>query len=282
MLKCFAAGKHFVYYCQNFVFPELALNWLAQQLMAVLLQQQGAQGRIKARKSNHLFRQVLQPPLVSLLYTQQVTSLCQSSQVTEQLQPVTILACASVTGSNESCPKSLGAAGLAVAEHVICLLEGRCCTSLSGEHREGQRGNFKKSQKPVIYISYILVVQVSQRGGQLREEEASDNSHTRLEILLDRKSLPCVKMRGWALAKCLLSHTKNLKSSQHVEMEHVGSGLLHYLLKINPEHAQFEKICAKICHILQQDFIVFIPQFSHRNHRKSRKAQSLNLSLVSR
>lgn len=56
MLKCFAAGKYFVYYCQNVSLLELPLNWLAQQLMAALLQQQGAQGTIKARKSNHLFR----------------------------------------------------------------------------------------------------------------------------------------------------------------------------------------------------------------------------------
>lgn len=45
MLKHFAAGKHFLYYCQNFILPKLALNWLAQQLMAGLLQQQGAQDK---------------------------------------------------------------------------------------------------------------------------------------------------------------------------------------------------------------------------------------------
>lgn len=56
MLKCFAAGKCFVHHRQNFSIPELALSWLAQLLMAGLLLQQGAQGRMKARKSNHLFR----------------------------------------------------------------------------------------------------------------------------------------------------------------------------------------------------------------------------------
>lgn len=55
MLKCSAAGNHFVYYCQNFILPELALNWMARQLMAGLLLQHRAQGRIKAMKSNHLF-----------------------------------------------------------------------------------------------------------------------------------------------------------------------------------------------------------------------------------
>lgn len=60
-----------------------------------------------------------------------------------------------------------------------------------------------------------------------------------------RKSLPYVKMRGWALALCLLSQTEHLKASQHVEKERVGSGLLRYLLKINPKHAQFKKICTK-------------------------------------
>lgn len=46
-----------------------------------------------------------------------------------------------------SCPKILGAVGLAVAENITCLLEGRCGTSLPGEDREGQRRNSKKLQK---------------------------------------------------------------------------------------------------------------------------------------
>ena len=146
-----------------------------------------------------------------LVPTHHITSLCEGRLVTEELSPIIMLLMHQWLGVMRaafgSCPESLGAAGLAVAEHVTCLLEGRCCTLLSGEHRERRRWNFKKSQNPVIYLSYLLLVLVSQRGGQLREAEASDNSHFRLEILLDRKITSlCKDERMGSSLVPLLSH----------------------------------------------------------------------------
>lgn len=89
-VKVLCCRKPFCVLLPNFILPELALNWMARQLMAGVLQQHRAQGRTKAIKSNHLFTQILQPFLVSLLHMQQVTSLREGSSVLVRV-PVTVM-----------------------------------------------------------------------------------------------------------------------------------------------------------------------------------------------